>query len=720
MVGVTVKQNIQWHGAGPLWMEQHLLGLNLSGRGPRIKQDRLAQAPSILRFANDEFMDELIEVLDSSPRKLNEYLARPETWRKPMEAPSDMPVKETETAISHLLNRTQKNTQALKLSVNTITGKQKEKAAPIFEDEQFFSPIKLFQAAHQRHYLVSASLLLNDIGLPDNVVDLNKQEKVSFVVRRLVPPEEGNEGATNGEDSTGEDNTVPNGNWQEYAFVKTSRGHVWKRISAMKNSASKVLIAQEEQLSLFPTRYKGECCDRVIHSGLIPVGKREAWMAAPSESGEVAAASQSTGVVDSLGKAVFMISVAEPWRALINQAEHHRFGQSRAFDNFEDEDKADQIAAQQGADQARSRRAIRDNIQTASWYILLDFAAFLEEHLPHIWRVVVDEAPSSSLNSQQLAFFTLLNDTVLPANLRDAIAVSPISSTRSSLRTALADIKNYEEQLETVETDFIRYDENGVFTEVQAALISGWPDFLFPLADPEHSAPVPPTLANSDSILAGIGETSERDKLKLEAMVDLVAALLPASDKNFGDSIPLQTSPLQKNAGWFVIRCVYERPHCGPLFPPLLSNPSRFLEMSPFFDPDAPARPIRIPMPLDISPAGLRKYSKNTGFVLSDMLCGKVKGIRKYSLGDLVLSILPWPFHKDLPEPGSTGPCKKGGIEFGMICSLSIPIVTLCAFIMLIIMVTLFDIFFRWIPFLMLCLPIPGLKGKKDKSNLLS
>ena len=172
---------------------------------------------------------------------------------------------------------------------------------------------------------------------------------------------------------------------------------------------------------------------------------------------------------------------------------------------------------------------------------------------------------------------------------------------------------------------------------------------------------------------------------------------------------------LSQRDGWFVIRCVYERPHCGPLFPAVVSAPTRLFQMAPFFYPDAPTRPIRIPMPVDISPAGLRKFQKNTGFVISDMLCGKIKKIRKMSLGDLVLSVLPWPFHKDLPDPGDTGPCEKDGLGFGIICSLSIPIVTLCALIILMIMVALFDLFFRWLPFLFLCLPLPKFVGKKEK-----
>ncbi len=99
--------------------------------------------------------------------------------------------------------------------------------------------------------------------------------------------------------------------------------------------------------------------------------------------------------------------------------------------------------------------------------------------------------------------------------------------------------------------------------------------------------------------------------------------------------------------------------------------------------------------------------------MISDMLCGKIKRIRKLTLGDLVLSVLPWPFHKDLPSVGPTGSCSGKDGTFGMFCSLSIPIVTLCALILLFIIVSLFDIFFRWLPYLFTCLPIPGLKGKK-------
>ena len=84
--------------------------------------------------------------------------------------------------------------------------------------------------------------------------------------------------------------------------------------------------------------------------------------------------------------------------------------------------------------------------------------------------------------------------------------------------------------------------------------------------------------------------------------------------------------------------------------------------MAGFFDPDAPARPIRIALPLDTSPAGLRKFDKNTAFMISDMLCGQIDRVKGLSLGDLVLSVLPWPLHKDLSVPDG-GPCKSDSAD---------------------------------------------------------
>ena len=48
-----------------------------------------------------------------------------------------------------------------------------------------------------------------------------------------------------------------------------------------------------------------------------------------------------------------------------------------------------------------------------------------------------------------------------------------------------------------------------------------------------------------------------------------------------------------------------------------------------------------------------------------------------------------------------------------MICSLSIPIITICALILLMIIVSLLDIIFRWLPFFSDLLPVPASRARR-------
>ena len=195
---------------------------------------------------------------------------------------------------------------------------------------------------------------------------------------------------------------------------------------------------------------------------------------------------------------------------------------------------------------------------------------------------------------------------------------------------------------------------------------------------------------------------------------DALAAALPAQPTG---PVPDLRPPRQVPRGeepWFTVRCVFERPNCTGFAAPVVSAPSAPFQMASFFDPDAPARDIRIPMPIDISPAGLRKFRKGAGFMVSDLFCGQFNRFKKVTFGDLVRSVLPWPLHKDLPG-GAASACKGGGGNaFGLMISLSIPIVTICAFFLMMIMVALLDIVFRWMPFLLSVFRIDLTKGAKD------
>ena len=252
-----------------------------------------------------------------------------------------------------------------------------------------------------------------------------------------------------------------------------------------------------------------------------------------------------------------------------------------------------------------------------------------------------------------------------------------------------------------------------------------WPPFHFCLAGVSAAmAAVGPfsaldTLTDAGAEIASdpiTGNVPGQDvALKVDRFTALFTRALDATPET--DAPPIPFALQVKNAlgsnlgasindgGWFVVRFVHQRRDCGPLHPPLVSAPTRRFKLASFFDADAPARPIRISLPADTSAAGLRKYNRNTAFVMSDMLCGQVQRAKGLGFVDLVRSVLPWPLHKAL-DVGSGGPCKSGnGVDIGMICSISIPIITICALILLIIIVSLLDFIFRWLPFFILCFP---------------
>ncbi len=746
-VGRSPNAKVRWLGPLPIWATPSPVGL-------RLQDNSRAGQPAILRFDHDEFVQEYIDAVQNEPERLGEWIAQPETWRAPMRSPILTPSESVESSqVAFLYDKTRRLTAAKKpilptainlQAVKTQFKKKSLASASAISDEQL--PLKLYQAGQKRHYLVSASLISEEPGLPDCVPELLQQEKASFVVRRLLPPDDNQNAALN--------------QWDEYAFVPGAKQNTWRRIGKHNSSATRTVINNEEQLPMFPVSFDHKACgdSRRLLSGAIPVSRREQWVGAELGTDAEAASgvSSSTGsaaanISTSLPSFLFQADVAGPWKLLLEQAEFKKNALNNSFTNFGSD------ATAQANDRKRLLRTSRDELQTGSWYVLLDFAKFLQNHLPDVWQVLKGDKQFSTLNDGEQDLVTAINNTVLSSQLAwETIAGKPESEITTNAETFLLQLLQFiafwnqqspgaisdallasllaigwgstipsasapykfvhlkwtladallvadaaEQGLEAVDTTFIRFNENGTPISVD----NNWPGFLFPLADPVFDAPMPAVAASELSGLSGL----ERKQTAVDVLAEMIERLLPAADPvdEMIDSVPLGDT----REAWFVVRCVYQRPNCGPLFAPLVSAATQKFQMAPFFDPDAPARPVRIPMPVDISPAGLRKYQKNTGFVISDMLCGKIKGIRKMTFADLVLSVLPWPFHKDLPEPGS-GTCKEGSNSFGMICSLSIPIVTLCALILMMIMVALFDLFFRWIPYLFICLPIPGLKGK--------
>jgi hypothetical protein len=139
----------------------------------------------------------------------------------------------------------------------------------------------------------------------------------------------------------------------------------------------------------------------------------------------------------------------------------------------------------------------------------------------------------------------------------------------------------------------------------------------------------------------------------------------------------------------YTLRCVYRRPQCAPLDHDVVSDASEQFLIAPVFDVDAPAREIRIPLPINTSIKELRKFRKNVGFMISNGLreqMGRVGKLDDVMKGDLA---------------------SGRQFDLGMVCSFSIPIITICALMLLMIFVALLNIVFWWLPFFRICFPIP-------------
>jgi hypothetical protein len=203
--------------------------------------------------------------------------------------------------------------------------------------------------------------------------------------------------------------------------------------------------------------------------------------------------------------------------------------------------------------------------------------------------------------------------------------------------------------------------------------------------------------ANQDALnapgggdLGGLGFTSayslqDRD-IEQDRLSDAVRAALP-------DALPdVELPKLESGADvQYTLRCVYERPQCDPPIV-VVSQPSLPFQLAPFFDADAPARPVRIALPADVSVAGLRKFKQGVTFIMSDAMRKKVSMVTGHE--------------KDLLEdPPSVGP--EDGGAFAFVCSFSIQIIFIVAFFLLLMFVIILNFVFWWIAFFKICFPIP-------------
>lgn len=686
---------IQWQAPQPLW-----------GRFGVEDQKR----PAILRFATDDFMEQMLATLGRDPSRVDRLVARPESWRSPMNENVDLIER---TPVPLAVKEVKRGIFARKPRA-TVPPTSHEANDPNAQGGARKLPLKLFQPAHQRFYLVASSLVCGIPGLPERAVVPSGGELVNFVIRRLLPAIPGQ-----------------TGDLREFAYVKDVQGARWQRVSIDGDHGQAVF--GEEPLPVFPLAYQDESArGRTLWGGFVPVGRREEYIGATVDrtapTAYASALRQGLDIAEPVRTASklarvaqFQMDVAEPWKSLIRSS--LKFNASLSQDVEID---GNHEPAPTPTLPGKRKRVFEFNLaqQNTSWLILLDFADYLSAHLPDVWDAIDHgTGPTGLANQPRKDLYNWLATSNMPAGLRNALKANntdaDVRPPQLNLRDALKAIRapGVREKLESATLNYTSNADSlgsadfppfhfvlagvdtvgtamGPYTDLSSLGTAMAPEFI--------RDPTPDTFpeANAvDSLTAIVGRALEATLETNAPPVPFALQLKNALAANVGD------------AGWFVIRFVHQRRDCGPLHVPLLSAPTQRFQLASFFDPDAPARPIRISLPMDTSPAGLRKYNKNAAFILSDMLCGQVQRAKGLGFIDLVLSVLPWPLHKDL-DLGAGGPCKDGSLSIGMICSISIPIITICALIVLIIMISLLDFVFRWLPFFILCFPVPKFKGK--------
>jgi len=284
------------------------------------------------------------------------------------------------------------------------------------------------------------------------------------------------------------------------------------------------------------------------------------------------------------------------------------------------------------------KRAETDQARTISVYLLLDALEWFERYLPDVASAIRNDDDDDLTEPGGVAkqgVLDHLESIVQPGSL--------------SLRDALAHVAATADELNA---------EGGVEGDPPLAALGFGSSYDFK-ANPIATSSLLTLLAKVRAALPGEAPAIELPKLT------------PRADAEY------------------VIRAVYERAACTPV-QQVVSMPSQVFRIAPFFDPDAPWRPVRIPLPSDVSVAGMRKATKNVSFMLSEAMQRKMNSITGQE--------------KDLLKDAATI-SEGGGIAF--ICSFSIQIIFIVAFMLLLIFVVVLNIAFWWMAFFKICLPIP-------------
>ena len=169
-----------------------------------------------------------------------------------------------------------------------------------------------------------------------------------------------------------------------------------------------------------------------------------------------------------------------------------------------------------------------------------------------------------------------------------------------------------------------------------------------------------------------------------ELAAQILAVVSPILDARLNEGVPNQQRFDEPNALYRLHAFV--RVRCADGCPPALhwSEPSAFFKIVPWWESGgAPLHTIELP---NLDRESVKNIKPNVAFKVPPRLAALLN---------------------QSPKNFLDGKAEDQGIGIAWICSLSIPIITLCAFIVLSIFLVLLHIAFWWLFYIKICLPFP-------------
>lgn len=168
-------------------------------------------------------------------------------------------------------------------------------------------------------------------------------------------------------------------------------------------------------------------------------------------------------------------------------------------------------------------------------------------------------------------------------------------------------------------------------------------------------------------------------------IVDATAASMRARIKSILPRTPQFADPSREYRLRAFVRVKDDDCPCTSLVWSDYSDP---FTIAPWYAPSE-APPAIVPLPDAMDRNALKAMKPNVAFAVPKKLADFMNGNDP----------------KDLVS--GDGNAGSSSVELDWICSFSIPIITLCAFICLNIFLSLFDLIFRWMAFIKICIPVP-------------